>query len=352
MNQTAYPEIALSEPKPTRSAPRLDFLDALRGIAAILVVIEHVGERYTAWIPWFAQHWFNFGRFGVTVFFLVSGFVIPYAFEKDNSVRSFWIKRVFRLYPLYWLSLALTVAAGIEPAAFRASHMLRNILVNVTMLQGFAGIPNASQPFWTLFIEMAFYIAFTVWFLLRLHARTLLWAWTGAVGFLTLSVLAPLLLGIHAPVTMAFCFLAILVGAVLYRHYTAQVGTRAVTVLIVTVVLLAAASSYLNFFRFPSAETVSATSVFISWTCAFLLFIALLSLRGRKFPPALLWLGKISYSLYLLHAVVLDTLPDVGNKALGFGLVLAISLLVSAFTFKYLERPCVAFGHRIATKVR
>ena len=352
MNQIAYPEIALSEPARTRSAPRLDFLDALRGIAAILVVVEHVGERYTAWIPWFAQNWFNFGRFGVTVFFLVSGFVIPYAFEKDNSVRSFWIKRLFRLYPLYWLSLTLSVAAGIEPAAFRASHMVRNILVNVTMLQGFAGIPNASQPFWTLFIEMAFYIAITVWFLLRLHSRTLLWAWTGAVGFFALSILGPLVLGIHAPVTTAFCFLAILVGSVLYRHYTAQVGTRAVATLVAGVILLAAASSYLNFFRFPSAETISATSVFISWTCAFLLFLALLSLRRLKFPPTLLWLGKISYSLYLLHAVVRDTLPDVGNKALGFSLVLALSLLVSAFTFKYLERPCVALGHRIATKVR
>jgi peptidoglycan/LPS O-acetylase OafA/YrhL len=352
MNQTAYPEIALSQPTRTRSAPRLDFLDALRGIAAILVVVQHVGERYTSWIPWFAQHWFNFGRFGVTVFFLVSGFVIPYAFEKDNSVRSFWIKRIFRLYPLYWLSLALTVAAGIEPAAFRASHLVRNILVNVTMLQGFAGIPNASQPFWTLFIEMAFYLAFTVWFLLRLHRKTLLWAWTGAAGFFALSVLAPLLLGMHTPVTMAFCFLAILVGSVLYRHYSAQVGTRPVAALLGAVILLAAASSYLNFFRFPSAESVSGTSAFLSWTCAFLFFTALLSLRGRKFSPALLWLGKISYSLYLLHAVVLDTLPDVGSKALGFGLVLAISLVVSAFTFKYLERPCVAFGHRIATKVR
>ena len=112
--QATYSEAPLLKTRHAGTPSRLDFLDALRGIAALLVVVQHVGERYIGWIPGFAATWFSFGRFGVTIFFLVSGFVIPYAFEKENAVRSFWIKRFFRLYPLYWLSLGLTLIAHID----------------------------------------------------------------------------------------------------------------------------------------------------------------------------------------------------------------------------------------------
>ncbi len=334
------------------AATRLEFLDALRGIAALLVVIQHVGERYISWIPSFTETWFNFGRFGVTIFFLVSGFVIPYAFEKDSSVRSFWIKRFFRLYPLYWLALALSVTLQIEPAGFRGPRVTTNLIANVSMLQGFFGIPNASAPFWTLFIEMAFYIAFTVWFLMRLQKRSMLWASLGAIAFFAVSVLAPLLLGAHAPVTKLFCFLAILVGSVFYRAYTGQVKTGSLTALLTTVLLTAGAAAYLNFFKFPSSEQISATSVLASWVLAFLFFAGMLALRGKQFPATLLWLGRISYSLYLLHAVVLDSMPDVGSKGLGFALVLSISVVLSVISFLYLERPFVSIGHRVATSLK
>jgi peptidoglycan/LPS O-acetylase OafA/YrhL len=349
--QAATIEAGTPAAKSAARGSRLDFLDALRGIAALLVVVQHAGERFTAWIPWFAQTWFSFGRFGVTVFFLVSGFVIPYAFEKDQSVKSFWIKRIFRLYPLYWLSLGITIAAHIEPADFPRAHLVRNLLVNATMLQGFAGIPNASAPYWTLFIEMAFYLAFTVWFLMRLHRKSLLWAWVGVAGFFGVSVLAPLLAGAHAPVTKLFSFVAILLGSVLYRSYSGQISTRALTALFALVLALAGASAYLNFFKFPSSEHISATSVFLSWAVAFLVFGTLFAGRNFKFPQPVLWLGKISYSLYLLHAVVLDVMPDLGSKALNFAVVLCVSAIVSALSFRYLERPFVSLGHRVASRI-
>jgi peptidoglycan/LPS O-acetylase OafA/YrhL len=345
---TEAPPAGIPPVKPVSS--RLDFLDALRGIAAMLVVIQHVGERYVAGIPGFAENWFNFGRFGVTIFFLVSGFVIPYAFEKENAVKSFWIKRFLRLYPLYWLSLGLTLIFHIEPADFLQSHhMARDALVNVTMLQGFVGIPNVSNPFWTLFIEMAFYITFTVWYVMKLHKKTVFWAWMGAAAFFGVSIFAPVVLGKHAPVTKVFCFLAILIGSVIYRNFKGQVSGRTMGLLMSAAVLLAGAGAYLNFFKFPSSEKISATSVFLSWAAAFLFFWLVFQLRAKPFPAFFLWLGRISYSLYLLHAVVLDTMPDLGNRVLGMGLVLGISLFVSALSFRYLERPCVSLGHRVAT---
>src|SRR5436305_3617009 len=90
--------------------PRLAFLDALRGVAALAVVAAHIQAHLADPVGDIAPaRYFSAGQFGVTLFFLVSGFVIPMTLER-GSPRSFWIKRVCRLYPLYWASLALALA--------------------------------------------------------------------------------------------------------------------------------------------------------------------------------------------------------------------------------------------------
>ncbi len=92
---------------------RFDFIDSARGIAALAVIAEHLYEARSPWFYTFSQTGFSLGAFGVTLFFLVSGFIIPVSIEKAGLKR-FWIARVFRLYPLYWLSLGL-VAASVIP---------------------------------------------------------------------------------------------------------------------------------------------------------------------------------------------------------------------------------------------
>ncbi|MEU8278849.1 acyltransferase family protein [Microbispora bryophytorum] len=82
---------------------RLAWLDALRGIGAMAVVAEHA-------LPWLMPslrpYWFSLGMYGVLVFFLVSGYIIPASLENRGDVGAFWISRVFRLYPLYLLVIA------------------------------------------------------------------------------------------------------------------------------------------------------------------------------------------------------------------------------------------------------
>src|SRR6186713_1339102 len=80
---------------------RLEFLDFLRFIAAFSVLIQHACEKVFPAFAYFCTHYFQFGVFGVTLFFLCSGFVIPVSLEKSHSLKKFWINRVFRLYPLY-----------------------------------------------------------------------------------------------------------------------------------------------------------------------------------------------------------------------------------------------------------
>src|SRR3954452_17183752 len=90
----------------TRTGNRLGFLDFVRGVAAFAVVLQHGGETFWPAVNRATHNYVNVGRFGVVAFFLVSGFIIPFSLERGGSVRRFWTGRFFRLYPLYWASLA------------------------------------------------------------------------------------------------------------------------------------------------------------------------------------------------------------------------------------------------------
>src|SRR5262249_42136779 len=108
---------------PSPHAPdRVQFLDAVRGLAALAVLLEHTLAIWFPDYPEASQRVFNLGQFGVTVFLLVSGYIIPVSLERGGSNRRFWIGRFFRLYPLYWVCIGLTFllaqASGRPPAEF------------------------------------------------------------------------------------------------------------------------------------------------------------------------------------------------------------------------------------------
>src|SRR5690349_23920389 len=92
------------------TANRLAWLDMLRGIAALCVVFDHLSYVVLQHARTLVYHWFNPGDYGVFVFFLISGYIVPASLERKGSVRSFWVSRVFRLYPLYLLAVGIAVA--------------------------------------------------------------------------------------------------------------------------------------------------------------------------------------------------------------------------------------------------
>src|ERR671924_2089375 len=88
---------------PPPSGRRLAWLDGLRGLAAMVVVFEHSLNVLLPEVRRTASPWFDFGRYGVFVFFLVSGYIVPASLERRGDVRAFWIGRFLRLYPLWAL---------------------------------------------------------------------------------------------------------------------------------------------------------------------------------------------------------------------------------------------------------
>ena len=122
---------------------RLAFIDTLRGIAVLSVVIQHALEVIVREHPTGGYHaifhdaigyYMNFGRFGVVLFFFVSGFVIPFSFPASASpVNDFSVSRFFRLYPAYWASIALGLVT--MQLVESKTYALTQIAVNLTMLQ-------------------------------------------------------------------------------------------------------------------------------------------------------------------------------------------------------------------------
>ena len=318
---------------------RIADLDALRGLAALAVVLFHYTSRYDALYghasrPWVDVPW---GHFGVQLFFGISGFVIFMTLDRTRSLADFAVSRASRLYPAYWAAMAATTAAMlvagmdeliVSPAIFAA---------NLTMAQGFAGLPSVDGVYWTLSVELAFYFAMAALWQMRLLRRIepvllgwlgLKWLWTFAPALAGVEpswLLGVLLVQQHIP------FFAIGIAAYRLRCGTAD-PRRPLAVIGGALVTVAACDDLAHFF--VAALTAGA--------------LLLVALRGLELLTArpLVWLGAISYSLYLLHQYIgfallagLEAAGVNANAAIAVTLA-AVLLLASAATF-WIERPAL-----------
>ncbi|MCF3106233.1 acyltransferase [Streptomyces roseoverticillatus] len=150
------------------AAPRLYVLDGLRIVAALMVVFFHYVALRGGWgqdpehiFPnlWkFAQY----GWTGVEIFFLISGFVICMS-TWGRSLGDFFISRVSRVYPAYWVAILLTAAVvTLWPQVRQINGGFDGVLTNLTMLQSGLGVWDVDGVYWTLFIELKFYVMFAV----------------------------------------------------------------------------------------------------------------------------------------------------------------------------------------------
>lgn len=110
---------------------RLAFVDSLRALAAVAVVFHHIGDELFDQVV--TRLGFDFGRYGVLLFFIISGYVVPHSLlaRATKPLISFVLSRGFRLYPAYWFSLVVVFLFGYAPATSL------QLIANVTMAQRF-----------------------------------------------------------------------------------------------------------------------------------------------------------------------------------------------------------------------
>ena len=350
---------ASSQPIATADG-RYEFLDALRGVAALLVALQHGAETLLPRLA--ARAPINLGETGVVLFFLLSGVVIPPSLARHRSHRRFWLKRVLRLYPAYWASLAgclLLVAAGLFPPPFVAMrHPAAGALLNLTMLQSFFGIPSAIGVYWTLPLELAFYALCSAMFATRLLRRPVLCLVASTLALLVAEVAAAA--SHHSvPVGRIGLLLSALFGATALRCLAGNLAWRPLALVAAFLGSVLALGLWLRFDRFPVAHEVAAPIagvVLVSWLLAYTLFVALAALRRRQMPRALLWLGRISYSVYLWHLPVLAAtllLPAAAQVPRPLLLLMALvtTALLAQLSYHLVERPGIHLGMRLEAKL-
>jgi peptidoglycan/LPS O-acetylase OafA/YrhL len=378
------------------------------------VVFDHL--TYSVFLPVrdSVYHWFDPGQYGVFVFFLVSGYIVPASLERRGSVRGFWVSRVFRLYPLYLFALSAMIvlwASGIGSLGGMDSDAVTSSFADVFMLQSVLWAPTAPNVVWSLAYEMVFYLMITALFLGGAHRRSSRYALVFAAaavglggllvpGSLSYQLLTPgvvvaitdslilaglaltlagrgrtriagavlaaltgsLLIvfnsGFAAPWETFTIFALMFTGTMLYRAEAGQYPWR--RALYVTVLVFGLTLVAVQWHVSPLAENLLVIKTFNTLELAGLTFAVAMLCRRRRMPRALAWLGLISYSVYLLHPVLIevyDSVPWTRNQnfvpteLLLVAIFVLVLLACCGLTHRFIEAPMQRLGRRVARRL-
>lgn len=327
---------------------RLEEVDVLRGLAAMCVMLSHYSWHC---VKSFLEAPFGFdldtvyGFYAVQLFFIISGFVISLTLEKSNGWRDFAFSRLSRLYPTYWAALTLMVA--VESLVFGKTLWIGGYVANLTMLQEFAGFPNFDGVFWSLTVELAFYaimgLIFATGLLPRIEVIAAIW--------LVLACLWSLVdqhLGMGLPAFLPRYFILrhvpyFVAGIVFYRILVK--GRTPLRLALIFACLAAAGWIDGLWDRAPAVGWIDGLQRL--GVAAVLFTIFGLAVTGRlrfAVSPVTLWLGGISYPLYLCHRNLgFSTMSRLHELGVPVWLLFTVTLagaLVLATALSYLvERP-------------
>ncbi|MGW5415165.1 acyltransferase family protein [Actinomadura geliboluensis] len=327
---------------------RLRELDLLRFAAALAVVLYHF-TGFGGAGPWpepSAEVFpalgdvTRFGYLGVDLFFVISGFVILMS-AWGRGPGEFGVSRLVRLMPAYWVSVLL---GAVVYAVFRQGHGVPGlVLPNLTMLQGGLGLRNVDAVYWTLWVELHFYVLVAVLASIGITYRSCLvfmaaWLFAGVyAGEAGNDLLQVMLIP-----TWSCYFIAGMALYMIHRFGPTLLlwGYVAVTYLIA---LHWGAWRAEHVFRGANEIVVSAI---ITGIFAVMILVATRRLRWLRWSR-LTVLGALTYPLYLVHSQLalplLDALyPDLG-KWPALCVVVAASLLSAYAVHRLVERPGAAW---------
>lgn len=321
-------------------------LDLLRGVAALSVAWFHFTNGNDAFLPAGGlKPSGQYGWMGVEVFFVISGFIIPFALSRAQyqiaDYGTFLLKRIVRLDPPYLVSIALVIVLGYASSAapgFRGTAFtfsLPQLLLHLGYINVFFGYPWLNPVFWTLAIELQYYLAIGLLF-------PLIASPTASVRWGLLAALVALALLFPASQFLCHWLVLFVMGILTFQFRTAMIAR---TVYLAALVLLGLAATYT--YGIGVAGVGVATAVVI----AFVQF-------GHNSP--LLFFGHISYSLYLLHVPIggrvinlsLRFVHSLTGKCFVLVTALGASLLAAWILHRFVERPAQKWSSRIGYKNR
>jgi peptidoglycan/LPS O-acetylase OafA/YrhL len=357
------------------TSSRLDGIEALRAIAALMIVLYHMvllpnpNIELPTYLSFIKE---KFGL-GVPLFYALSGFVLAHGYidrlDNRESIRRFYIRRFFRIAPLFYVMMVVWLVGkkikwGANPISFQ------EIVLNLLFVFGLAPGSHESIVWagWSIGVEMIFYLLFPiVATLIRSVASAILGlaicitagsAFYGGLSHLAVGSYAYLNVVTHSP--------NFLVGILAYFIWKAT-GEKTNKVIGLALFGLAMLCAYtLN--SLPGALIVLATAKGINADLYAWCFVFLFAILSICFWPnaivvnkATTFLGRISFSIYLLHPLVIVLLLRaytwtgtttnglLVNLILCALITLAVLIPLAIASFKFIETPGIAYGKKITS---
>lgn len=387
--QSAQPEKIhkTSDPRPHSVE-----LDALRGVAVLGVAVAHIALSWVYIqsqlpVPLLRVNVLDlfqlFGFFQVPLFFLLSGYLLTWTEEERRkrresySVLNYAKRRALRLVPAYYVAIALLVVLG------PANPSFGNVVLHMTFLHGFfMAPPLQGGPFWTLTPEIAFYAMLPLLIVKfrKFSQRATIFGALLLVSIVTRLVMVdaldfvPILselgrrLGTYPTTWLYLCLGGVLIRMMVERYADSspepsrrQLSAASALTVVPAALLLVFALVVFPYLGMKPQALVLTPAAMIIEALAILVFVSAV-LGSPILKPVLKWrplgfVGKISYSLYLLHSLVIIAvfallLPvitlsftDQGPLAMWAAfatytfIVLALAGVISYLSFRYIESP-------------
>lgn len=308
-------------------------LDALRGIAALAVLLYHFTTRYDE-IYGHADLVFSvdYGFVGVQIFFILSGFVIYMSLERVKSIKDFVKRRAKRLYPVYWAAVLTTFAVVSIFGLPGREVSLGSMMLNFLMFHGYLLVDNVDNVYWSLKVELTFY--FWMGLLLffnktqKIEEFSILWL----IAMIIFSFLEFPYIGYLKAMLLLDYGALFIAGITFYRIYKYGFSWRRAGILLGTYLVYSLAVS---------------TSIMLGLIAltylAFMLFIAgRLSFLSNR---VLVYFGAISYPLYLVHQnigyVTINKLYDFGvtSNLLLVCIPIGVTVLIADLLNRFVDIP-------------
>jgi peptidoglycan/LPS O-acetylase OafA/YrhL len=367
---------------------RIPELDGLRGIAILLVLVYHfVGGDFsrTGVLPSSVVTVIKQSWIGVDLFFVLSGFLIGGILidsrRSPQFFKSFYVRRFFRIVPLYWLlfALSLIVLAGILPGFPKVARSEVPWYAFLTFTQNFwtaQGRP-AMVPFmgltWSLAVEEQFYLAIPV----LIHAvREKYLPWL-VLGFVVMAPVLRLVLYYYltgdirraAPYELTPCRadalgLGVLAAIMLRKPQVWQALVERGWLLNAALAVLALGMPYFIRANMNQSSLVN-TSLAYTWIALFFLCLLLIAVTQKQAiisrplrARALMATGGLAYCLYLFHtvfsiyahALLSPHLPPTATaESIIIVLSVVLSFIFAKLSWKYFEKPLIDRAHQFRT---
>lgn len=361
---------------------KLDYIDAIRGVAATGIIIHHTPREY---LSESVNALLLLGAGGVPLFFILSAYTLYLSFDKRsgnelNPVRNYFIRRFFRIAPLFYI---LIVYFLWEKNYLGIQVPLSAVLANLSFTFGLhpsyisAIVPNG----WTIGTEMLFYVIMPLIFMWVRNIRD-------ALYFLIFTIIASKIICYSVAHFMPFYISSEITNGTdwinfMYMYLPAQIPVFAVGVLLFFIIKLlnkeVKVPANINslglpllilcamFFIDNGLDEFSTDGLIpdfvINALIVFVPFILSLHLMRVKIlvNRLTLYLGKISYSLYLTHAIVIHWITKIvppfvlGKGLLNFTffflLIFVLTILLASMTYYLIEKPGMDFGRYLISKL-